>query len=98
MKARSSKKKEHRRRGVEAPEPVLIEASFSQIEYAYSLMETAILSQQELNGIAYELEGFVSEGRCEEIISMLLENQRNNILCGFNYGQTDILRHLKKFC
>lgn len=98
MKARSSKKKEHKRRGVDAPDPVLVEASFSQTEYAHSLLETAIIPNIDLQELTQELDGFVSEGRCEEIISMLLENQRDNISGGFNYGQGDILRHLKKFC
>jgi len=94
MKARSSKK--HSKRGYHELEPVLVEASVGQLSYMESLIENSLLSNHAKEKIYEKMQGFVSEGEAEESIGYLLNNQIDPIDSGFNYGQTDIIRKLKK--
>ena len=94
MKAKSSKIKIHNRRGAKPNPPSFIMASFGQLTYLYSLLETAEIPEHER--VEYMDSEYLTEGEAEKAISYLKDNQRNNILGGFNYSQGDILEMLKK--
>ena len=94
MKAKSSKS--HKKRGVTNLEPILVECSIGQISYIDSLIETSTLQENEFKEIKDKANGFLSEGEAEELITYLIENQRDSILYGFNYQMSDIKNKIQE--
>lgn len=93
MKAKSSKRKTHKKRGAEYNPPILIEPSTGQLSYIDSLLEMSETTEKEYQ--EYLTIDIVSEGVAQELITELLTKQRNPILGGFNYQQGDIIKMLK---
>ena len=96
MKAKNSKRKQFKKRGVESKDVQLKERSIVQISLLDSLLETCDLQIEETDIISRRLNGFLSEGEAEELTNYLLDNQRDPIKGGFNYNQTDIKNKLKQ--
>ena len=95
MKAKSLKRKIHKKRGVGNKEQILKEASFKQVVLIDSLLETSILPNKQYKILYDRMKFFISEGQAEELIVYLKENQRDNIDGGFNYSASDIKDKLK---
>ena len=93
MKAKRSKK--HKRRGAGSLDPVYVMASFSQMAYIDSLIETSETTAYQYQQLRQRAKTELTEGEAEEFIGELLEIQRNPVLGGHNYQQGDISRMLK---
>ena len=92
MKAKSLKK--HEKRGVESYAPIFVEASVNGLSFIDSLLNMAEINEREYK-IYQEKAKCLTEGEAEEMITELLEKQRNPILGGYNYHQKDIIKMLK---
>ncbi len=95
MKAQSSKKKTHKKRGAKSKDPVYVMASVSQLSYIDSLIETSLTNNRQYQELKQKADKGLTEGEAEEFITDLLEIQRNPILGGYNYQQGDITKMLK---
>ena len=84
------------KRGAKHYTPVYAMASFSQMAYIDSLIETSQTSNEKYMDLKRKSNEELTEGEAEEFISELLEIQRNPILGGFNYQQRDITKMLSK--
>ena len=97
MKVKNLKSKKHLKKGVKSKDILLVEASIKQLSLIGALIDKSVLSSKEKENIDLLIKGFISEGKAEELISYLYENQRCDIDSGYNYGQKDIINKLKKF-
>jgi hypothetical protein len=96
MKAKSLKRKTHKKRGVTDKDPIIVEASLSQLTFIGTLLDSSILSVEKTKEIEDLLDTKLSEGQATELIEFLNENQRDNINGGWNYTQGDIQRKLSE--
>lgn len=67
----------------------------SLMSYLESLISTSVFSDMQKKVLLLELMQMKNN---EEMLHKLNENQRDNIECGFNYSQGDILKKLNKHC
>ena len=74
----------------------LYSADPNKLDRIEGLLKSANLQYEIMEDLYRELRGIVDEERADELIEFLYRNQVDPISAGANYGQTDIVKKIKK--